>query len=122
MQPLPNKKGILDAFAKICQRWHLTPSEQIILLGYKGSEFFGQQLLYGRVLAPPQDARERAGYVFAISVGLGSLFDESERAELAWLNKPREALGGHSALTYMLEGRMANLMNIAAIVDRERGM
>jgi len=72
--------------------------------------------------APSQDVRERAGYILAISVGLGSLFDDSERAELAWLKAPRDALNGNSSLAYMLEGRMANLMHVATMVARERGM
>lgn len=116
------KSGTIDAFVKTCQRWHLSPQEQITLLGYSGSEFFGEQLLEGRLLAPPQDVRERAGYILAISVGLGSLFDESERAELVWLNTPRDALNGRTPLAYMLEGRMANLMYVATMVARERGM
>ena len=114
--------GAIDAFVKTCQRWHLSPEQQIILLGYNGSEFFGQQLLEGRLIAPSQDVRERAGYILAISIGLGSLFDNSERAELAWLNAPRDALNGNSALAYMLEGRMANLMHVTTMVARERGM
>lgn len=116
------KNGTIDAFVKTCQRWHLSPQQQISLLGYNGSEFFGQQLLEGRLVAPPQDVCERAGYILAISIGLGSLFDESERAELAWLNTPREKLNGRSPLAYMLEGRMANLMYVATMVARERGM
>jgi hypothetical protein len=122
MQAVTLKNGLLNAFAKTCQRWHLRPEQQIILLGYKGSEFFGGQLLEGRVLALPQDVRERTGYILAISVGLGSLFDGSEEAELAWLNAPRAALNGRSALIFMLEGRMANVMDVAAMVARERGM
>jgi Protein of unknown function (DUF2384) len=114
--------GTIDAFVKTCQRWHLSPQQQIILLGYDGSGFFGQQILDGRLLAPPQDVRERAGYVLAISIGLGSLFDESERAELEWLNAPRDVLNGRSPLAYMLEGRMANLMYVAMMVARERGL
>jgi hypothetical protein len=116
------RSGVLDAFAKTCQRWHLSPEQQVILLGYEGSEFFGRQFLEGRVLAPPQDVRERAGYILAVSIGLSSLFDESERAELEWLKAPRKALNGRSALAYMLEGRMANLMDVAAMVNHERGM
>ncbi len=116
------KIGTIDAFVKTCQRWHLSPQQQVTLLGYKGSEFFGQQLLEGRLVAPPQDVRERAGYILAISVGLGSLFDDSEHAELAWLNAPRDALSGSSPLAYMLEGRMANLMYVATMVARERGL
>jgi Protein of unknown function (DUF2384) len=114
--------GAIDAFVKTCQRWHLSSEQQIILLGYSGSEFLGRELLEGRLVAPPQDVRERAGYILAISVGLASLFDDSERAELAWLNAPRDALNGSSPLAYMLEGRMANLMYVAAMVACERGM
>jgi hypothetical protein len=116
------KSGTIDAFLKTCQRWHLLPQQQIILLGYSGSEFLGEQLLKGRLIAPPQDVRERAGYILAISVGLGSLFDESETAELAWLSNPRDALNGRSPMAYMLEGRMANLMYVATMVAHERGL
>jgi hypothetical protein len=116
------RSGTIDAFLKTCQRWHFSQAQQIVLLGYRGSEFFGLQLLEGRVLSPPQDVTERAGYILAISIGLGSLFGGSERAELAWLNAPRDALNGSSPLAYMLEGRMANLMNVAAMVAHERGM
>jgi Protein of unknown function (DUF2384) len=116
------KSGTIDSFVKTCQRWHLSRQQQITLLGYNGSEFFGQEILEGRRVAPPQDVRERAGYILAISMGLGSLFDESECAELVWLNTPRDALNGRSPLAYMLEGRMANLMYVATMVARERGM
>jgi hypothetical protein len=116
------RSGTIDAFVKTCQRWHLSTDQQIILLGYKGSAFFGFQILDGRLLAPPQDVLDRVGYILAISLGLGFLFGNSERAELAWLNAPREALNGSSPLTYMLEGRMENLMNVAAMVAHERGL
>jgi hypothetical protein len=121
-QSLPPSKGLVDAFVKTCQRWHLPPAQQVVLLGYTGSEFLGQQLLEGRVLALSQDAQDRTGYILGISVGLGALFDESEEAELTWLAAPREALSGQSALSFMLEGRMANLMVVAAMVAHERGL
>jgi hypothetical protein len=120
-QPATAGRGIVGAFAKICQRWHLSRADQVVLLGYKGSEFFGEQLLDGNLLSPPQDVQERAGYVLAISVGLGSLFDDAEDAELAWLNTPREDLKGRSPLACMLEGRMANVIEVALLVNRERG-
>ena len=46
-QSPPPNKGLIDAFAKTCQRWHLSSAQQVVLLGYKGSEFLGQQLLQG---------------------------------------------------------------------------
>jgi hypothetical protein len=121
-QTTSTKSGTIDAFVKICQRWHLSPQQQITLLGYDGSEILGQLLLEGRLIAPPQDVRERAGYILAISVGLGSLFDNAESAELAWLNAPRDVLSGSSSLAYMLKGSMANLMYVATMVARERGL
>jgi hypothetical protein len=114
-------KGIVTAFSKICQRWHVSREDQIVLLGYKGSKFLGEQLLDGNLLSPPQDVLERAGCVLAISVGLGSLFDDAEGAELAWLNTPRDDLGRQSPLAYMLEGRMTNVIEVSLLVNRERG-
>jgi hypothetical protein len=93
-----------------------------VLLGFKGSEFLGREFLTGRILALPQDAKDRTGYVLGISVGLGALFDESETAELAWLSVPRSALGGQSARDCILEGRMSDLMKVAELVARERGL
>jgi hypothetical protein len=116
------RKGLIDSFVKICQRWHLSISQQIVLLGYKGSDFMGKEILAGHLLASPQDIQDRTGYVLAISVGLGALFNESEAAELAWLTARREALNGLSALSFILEGRMANLMIVLEIVNRERGL
>jgi hypothetical protein len=92
------------------------------LLGYKGSEFLGQQLLAGLFLELSQDTRDRVGYVLGISLGLGALFDEHEEAELSWLMVERDALNGQSALNFMLEGRMVNLMIVADLVARERGL
>jgi len=121
-QSPPSYKGLVDAFAKTCQRWHLSAAEQVILLGYKGSEFLGQQLLAGLFLELSQDTRDRVGYVLGISLGLGALFDEHEEAELSWLIVQRDALNGQSALNFMLEGRMVNLMIVADLVARERGL
>ncbi len=127
IRPSPNQNvrpqsGVMDAFVKTCQRWHLSPQQQVDLLGFSGSEFLGKQLLEGRLIAPPQDVRDRAGYILAISLGLGSLFEDSERAELAWLKTSRDELNGISPLAYMLEGRMTNLMHVAAMVAHERGL
>jgi hypothetical protein len=115
-------EALLDAFVKTCQRWHLSAEQQVILLGYKGSEFVGRRFLEGRFIALSQDGKDRTGYVLSISIGLGSLFDESEEAELAWLTVAREAFGGKSALDFMLEGHLANLMVVADLVAYERGL
>jgi hypothetical protein len=121
-QPAMTGRGIVGAFVKICQRWHLSPNEQVVLLGYRGSEFLGRQILEGNILTPSQDVRDRATYILTISVGLGALFDDAQGAELAWLDAPRDDLNARSPLAYMLEGRMANVIEVAMMVNRERGM
>jgi hypothetical protein len=121
-EPPVLRPGLVDAFVKTCQRWHLSPSDQIALLGYNGSEFLGRQLLEGRLLALPQDARDRVAYVLGISLGLGAMFNDSEEAELFWLRQLRPVLGGRSAIDFMLEGSMANLTVIAQMVAAERGL
>jgi hypothetical protein len=60
------KSDIINVFVKTCQRWHLLPQHQIVLLGYKGGESLGQQLLDGSLLDVPQDVQERTGYILAI--------------------------------------------------------
>jgi hypothetical protein len=122
VEPLPSPHGVIDAFVKTCQRWHLSTTDQVTLLGYKGSGAFGRQFLDGRLSVVPQDIRDRSGYVLGISLGLGALFNDSEEAELRWLSEPRPHFGGRSAIDFMLEGRMENLMIVAQIVAAERNL
>jgi hypothetical protein len=93
----------------------------MILLGYKGNETEGAALMRAAIL-PSIDLRDRIGYVLGISIGLGAVFGESELAELTWLRAARREIGGVSALDYMLEGRMANLITVVELVSRERGL
>ncbi len=48
------------------------------------------------------------------------MFNEVVEAELNWLNKARPELNDQSALDYMLEGHMSNLLVIADLVEQER--
>jgi hypothetical protein len=69
MQAPLQPRGIMDSFVKTCQRWGLSRKEQLILLGYGGdSASLGLQLLRGRLLSPPQDVKDRTGYVLGISL------------------------------------------------------
>lgn len=118
----PRPKGLIDAFVKTCQRWRLTEREQLVLLGYGDNEFFGTQILRGRWLTPPQDVKDRTGYILAVSLGLGSIFNEVVEAELMWLKTAHEKLAGRTPLTVMLEGKMTALMAVAAVVADERAL
>jgi hypothetical protein len=113
--------GMFDAFVKTCQRWRLEERLHATLLGYKDYEFLGQQLLHGYVPPRTQDVRDRIGYVLAISLGLGALFNEDADAELSWLTTEHPLLKT-SPLDFMLRGRMINLITVADIVRAERGL
>ena len=124
---LPNtgtasRRGIVDAFAKICERWGLHFDEMMILLGYQTDHVVGQQVLAGGIVPTSQDVRDRVGYVIGISLGLGALFGEVVRAEIDWLKYPRAELNGMSPLEHMLEGHMASLLVVAEMVKQERGL
>ena len=79
-------------------------------------------MLMGRVLALSLDVTDRAGYVIAISVGLGILYGENADAENRWLRRTRSALDGQSPLERMLGGHMIDLITVNRMVERERGL
>jgi uncharacterized protein (DUF2384 family) len=81
-----------------------------------------EELLSGRYLSLSQDVKDRIGYVVGISVGLGMLFNESIDAELDWLNRPHPKLHNQSPLAHILQGRMAQLIAVSALVDEERAL
>lgn len=114
--------GLVDGFIKTCQRWELNREDQITLLGYQERSFEGEQLLLGALLPPSRDVPDRMKYVLGISLGLGMIYDENVEAERAWLRRPRVELGDLSALRFMLEGSMANLIMIFHSVRHERGL
>jgi len=114
--------GLIDAFVNTCQRWHLTQDQQLTLLGLANDTSFGAQILEGRIALGMQDMEDRIGYVVGISLGLGAMFGESVAAERDWLNRPRPELRGKSPFSLMLEGHMANLISVAELVHRERGL
>ena len=115
-------RGVIDAFIKICQRWHLSHDEEIILLGYRPGDFIGEHILAGRVLPSSQDVLDRAGFVVSISLGLGAIFGEVVDAEISWLSHRRKKLNNKSPLEYILEGHMENLFFVAEMVKHERGL
>ena len=117
-----SRHGVMDAFINTCQRWNLSDREKLTLLGYADNPFLGSQILDSRMLATPQDARDRAANVLAISVGLGAVFNEAIDAERKWLNLPNCKLNGKTPLAFMLEGRMGNILMVLRLVEQERGL
>ncbi len=115
-------RGVPRVFIDTCMRWGLNEDEQLTLLGYPPRDSTGRLVLQGRVRALTRDARDRAGYVIAISVGLAILYGENMAAENRWLRRGRTALDGKSPLDRMLEGDMNALIMVNGMVERERGL
>jgi hypothetical protein len=117
----PVRRGVITGFTKVCERWQLSNAKQIALLGYAGDEFVGAQILSGRTRGG-QDVRDRVGLLVAIAVGLRALFNNNVGSETRWLQICRSETDGKSAIDYMAEGHMINLIRVREIVDRERAL
>lgn len=119
----PHKlRGILDAFVNTCRRWGLDEDDQAVLLGFNSGDVVGRQMLTGCILALSRDVEDRVGYVIAISLGLGILFNERVDAENQWLKLPRKSLHDQSPLDCILNGKMESLLKVNRMVERERGL
>ncbi|WP_375788093.1 hypothetical protein ACE10Z_11965 [Bradyrhizobium sp. Pha-3] len=112
---------MFDAFINTCQRWRLERNSQLRLLGFPEGDFLGSQLLMGRVPARTQDVKDRIGYVLAVSLGLGTIFNEAVAPELDWLTNIHPKLR-ESPLQHMLGGRMIHLIAVAGLVAAERNL
>ncbi len=113
---------IIKVFANTCRRWQLNNQQQLILLGYRGNDAIGGELLAGHTNELPRDVEDRAGLVIGIGLGLSAIFGNNVEAELSWLNLHRNVLGRKSAKEYMLDGGMVNLFTISEMINRERGI
>ena len=116
------QNAVIEVFAKTCERWKLDEEQRLILLGLKANEGIGWKALTSLWNKPSRDVEDRAGYVIGISLGLSVLFQENLEAELSWLREPRTKLNFKSAIDYMLEGGMINLIVVSETVKRERGI
>ena len=115
-------RGVAKIFVETCQRWDLDSNDQLTLLGFDRGYSFGRHVLQGRVRTLSRDARDRAGYVIAISVGLSILYQDNIAAENQWLRRKRNALGEGSPLDRMLGGDMMALIAVNGMVERDRGL
>jgi hypothetical protein len=111
----------LRTFFRIAERWQLTATEQVRLLGVPKSTLYDWKA--GKIRRGlDASVLERLSYVFGIFAALQILFPQPERAD-AWLRKPNTAplFGGQSALERMLAGNVADLYVVRQYLDAQRG-
>ena len=112
----------MEAFFNTCRRWRLEEGQELALLGLDSTDEFDGLLLCGSVHTRSRDHDTRIRRVLLISLGLEALFHKDIEAENAWLRCPRAELGGSPPLDHMVKGDMVQLMTVAEIVKRERGL
>lgn len=114
-------QAALKGFFAIMERWSATPEQMRVLLGAIGkTTLFRYQKLPAVVLS--HDLLERISYILGIYKALRILFPTEERA-CEWIRKPNSAapFNGHSALDWMLRGRITDLADVRRYLDAQRG-
>lgn len=114
-------QGIVESFSEICNRWSIEESQAAVLIGLEDNVALGKEVLRGAVLPFTRDIEDRMAILVGISIGLGTLFDESVDEERRWLNTNIEEILD-SPIRFMLEGSMRNLLVVSEIVLRIRGV
>lgn len=111
----------LKGFFAITDRWSLAPDEARVLLGGVGKTTFYKYRDLPEV-ALSNDTLERISYVLGIHKALRILFPDEDRA-VAWVRKANDAepFNGHSALDWMLRGRVVDLVDVRRYLDAVRG-
>lgn len=114
-------KVALKGFFAITQLWGIAPEQTMTLLGGIGKTTYYKYRALPEVTLP-NDTLERISYILGIHKALRILFPDEARAA-AWINKPNAAtpFNGHSALDWMLQGRVVDLADVRRYLDGIRG-
>jgi uncharacterized protein (DUF2384 family) len=108
----------LEAFFKIAESWNLSTEQQIALLGSPGRSTFFKWKKEGGNL--PNDTIERLSHILSIWKALRILFTRDDRGE-EWIARPNDYWDGRTALEVMLDGKMADIMEVRQYIDAQRG-
>lgn len=109
-------RDALLKFFDIARRWALTRGEQAKLLGIPLADVERLESA-SHSDAISDDTRARLACVLEIADGLHTLLSIPERAD-AWVRQPNSApmFGGAPALSYLLRGRLSDLLDVARYV------
>ena len=113
----------LRLFFRLAEKWSLSQSEQINLLGDPGRTTLHRwhsEIEQGKHIRLSKDTIERLSYIAGIYKALQLLFENKENWN-EWIKKPNSAFGGQSALSVMLGGNVVDLATVRAYLDAQRG-
>jgi hypothetical protein len=106
----------LKGFILIAERWALTTSEQMTLLGSPSDTTFFSWKRDQAVALPPETI-ERIGLVLGIWKALRLLIPDDRQA-IAWVKRPSDhpVFGGQPPLVRMLQGRNSDLAEVRNVL------
>ena len=114
-------KRIGNVFSKTIERWELNDLQRNVLLGLEcASNTTAEEVLCGENQS--RDVNDRIGYVIKIGLGLQILFGSNRQAEVRWMNSKRLSLNHLTPIEHMLQGELIKLVNVAELVNRDRGL
>jgi uncharacterized protein (DUF2384 family) len=111
--------ALARATVNLFQAWALSDAQARTLLGGMAPRTWARWKT-GDVGRIDRDLRARMAILMGIHKALRYLFSDPARG-YAWVHKPNAALDGRSALDVMSRGEMADLMDLRAYLDAERG-
>lgn len=121
-EPQQVATAALQGFFSITEKWALSARQQRILLGEPAESTFFQWKAQRKAKKLDPNTLERISYILGIHKALKILLP-SDRAAHEWVKKPNEApiFHGDSALSRMLNGRVADLYEVRRYLDAQRG-
>lgn len=115
-----NRAGpAMKAFRQVADAWHLTDSEQSLILG-QPVESVRAALHAGDVDELWSITFERVSYVLGIYRALHTLFPNQHQAD-GWIRRPNQAslFGGSTALSLMCSGQLHDLAAVRQYLEAQ---
>lgn len=109
----------MKAFRQVADAWHLTDSEQSLILGQPVESVLAA-LHAGDVDELWSITLERVSYVLGIYRALHTLFPNQRQAD-GWIHRPNQAslFGGSTALSLMCSGQLHDLAAVRQYLDAQ---
>jgi len=114
--------ALLPAIFNIFAQWHLTGSQQMVLLGLTNEKTLYNWKSHPEKAKLSRDLLERASYILGIYKSLQILLPDEAIAD-QWLSTPNDnpLFNGTAPLERLLAGHVVDLALVRNFLDSERG-
>lgn len=112
----------LKLFFYLAQAWGLKQTQQLTLLGLSSRttlKNYRDKVAAGENVKLPLDLLERLSLLAGIRKAIEILYPKPRWDD--YINSPNAAFSGYSPLEWMLQGRVAHLIDVRRYLDAQRG-